>query len=137
MILLDSNVVIDLIEIGSAEGDWARASMEAFADSETFGINLIIRAETASRFRTVDEQSEYFSDIGIESWPIDDVAAWRAGQAFKLYRQRGGARDTILADFLIGGHAAYIGAALMTRDRRLDRYFPELTLITPETHPHG
>lgn len=48
--------------------------------------------------------------------------------------KRGGRREKLLADFLIGGQASSMGAELMTRDPRMYRsYFPELPLITPET----
>ena len=40
----------------------------------------------------------------------------------------------MIADFLIAGHAVVLNAALVTRDkRRIASYFPELTLITPES----
>ncbi|NBU28536.1 MAG: DNA-binding protein, partial [Caulobacteraceae bacterium] len=48
------------------------------------------------------------------------------------YRRRGGARESILADFLIGAHAAVAGYALLTRDpRRVRAAFPGVELITP------
>ncbi len=66
--------------------------------------------------------------------PLTNEVAIRAGQAHRLYRDRGGTRDAILADFLIGAHAAVRRAPLITRDRqRFASYFPELTIIAPET----
>ena len=39
----------------------------------------------------------------------------------------------MLPDFLIGAHAVSLNAAVLTRDPAIyRRYFPELTLITPE-----
>lgn len=79
--------------------------------------------------------------IGLAAWrflviPLTDEAAIRAGQAQRLYRQRGGGREAILADFLIGAHAAVLGIPVITRDRRrFAGYFPELTIISPESHP--
>lgn len=66
---------------------------------------------------------------------MDVAAALRAAAAFREYRRRGGSRRTILPDFLIAGHAVALGATFVTRDRRLGSYFPDLTLITPETQP--
>jgi predicted nucleic acid-binding protein len=60
-------------------------------------------------------------------------AAFRAVQAFRLYRGTGGVRTNVLADFLIGGHASVLGIALLTRDaKRYRTYFPELALLTPD-----
>ena len=40
--------------------------------------------------------------------------------------------NNVLVDFLIGAHAAVIGAPLLTRDaRRYRQYFPTVELITP------
>lgn len=134
MILLDTNVLLDLF---AAEPDarWARAAIAHHVD-EKLVVNHVIRAEFASRFVDTAEQSRYLSGARIETIGMDDLAAFRAGHAFREYRRRDGERTAILADFLIGGHAAALGAALMTRDRgRFAGYFPDLTLITPETHP--
>jgi predicted nucleic acid-binding protein len=55
-----------------------------------------------------------------------------AGQIFRQYRQRGGKRDRVLADFLIAAHAKTRCSRLLTRDRGFYRsYFPKLTLIEP------
>lgn len=70
--------------------------------------------------------------------PLNAEAAFLAGQTFKRYRDRKQPNQakSILADFFIGGHAQNVGAIIITRDPRFYRtYFPDLTLITPETHP--
>lgn len=64
------------------------------------------------------------------------TAAGPAGWAHTLYRQRGGRRERTLPDFLIGAHAFVAGHMLLTRDpSRYRTYFPELTIIAPDTHP--
>ena len=57
-------------------------------------------------------------------------------RAASRVRIAGGRHASVLADFLIGAHAVELGATLVTRDKgRFSTYFPDLTLITPETHP--
>ena len=67
-----------------------------------------------------------------EREPVPFEAAFLAGKSFVTYRQRGGARQSLLPDFLIGAHAAVAGYRLLTRDTaRYRTYFPRLRLITP------
>ena len=76
--------------------------------------------------------------LGLAVWPFTEPAGFLAGRRFGEYRRdtRGQTRSRVLADFLIGAHAATLDQPLLTRDPTLHRrYFPDLTLITPETHP--
>ncbi len=98
--------------------------------------NAPVAAEISSQFGTTEQLSKFFEMLQVDLKPIALGAAYAAGRAHALYRRRGGQRETILADFLIGGHAADLGAKILTRDpKRYRGYFPDLTLITPETHP--
>jgi hypothetical protein len=133
LILVDSNVLIDFL----SEGEWTQWSRQMVSQAQArdqLAVNLVVRAETAGRFTSMTEQTDFLTDLAIKTLPMNDHSAFRAGQAHRLYRRRGGDREAILADFLIGGHAVELGAVLLTRDRhRFGTYFPELTLITPET----
>lgn len=60
------------------------------------------------------------------------AALFLAGKAFQKYRANDGQRTGVLPDFLIGAHAAVLGAPLLTRDSaRYRTYFPKLRLIAP------
>lgn len=136
MIVLDTNVLIDLFGIDDHNGArWSRRIYSRFAGDAPFGCNLIVLAEVAAQGGSAETLLGNMERFQIQLLDLDLDVAMAAGKAHRSYRERGGNRQTILPDFLIAGHAAAIGAHLMTRDRRLASYFPDLTLITPETHP--
>ncbi|PTS80523.1 DNA-binding protein [Sphingomonas sp. HMWF008] len=134
MIVVDTNVLLDLIDETSAWSAWSRSAFASTA--EQLAVNHVIFAEMSGQFASLDDELAFFRELGIDIVMLNDLAAFRAGKAHLAYRAAGGKRETILADFLIGGHAVSLGAKLLTRDRqRFATYFPDLTLITPETHP--
>lgn len=61
----------------------------------------------------------------------DDVL-FRAGRAFKQYKDNNGPKDSLLPDFFVGAHAEIAGEPLLTRDTgRMGTYFPTVQLISP------
>lgn len=132
MFLVDSNVLLDLIMSDPVWMDWSAQAIEAAADHGQIFVNEIVFAEIAANFATVEDVYVALPApiYALERTSFD--AAFMAGQAFRLYRRRGGARTAILSDFLIGAHALVRGYRLITRDARIYRsYFPRLALIAP------
>ena len=136
MIFLDTNIVIDLLE---PDPQWAFWSSQRLADAARIDMVIassVVVAECAGRFQTLAQLRETFDALDIDIENISSEAMFAAGRAFREYRRVAKAREKILADFLIGAHAFLRGAMLITRDVQTYRtYFPDLTLITPETHP--
>ena len=115
---------------------WSVAALKTANRSGGASINAIIAAEIAPQFDSAVQLQGYVSDFKLDLLSINWDAAHRAGMAHSRYRQRGGLRTMILADFFIGAHASALGATVLTRDpKRYSSYFPSLTLISPETHP--
>lgn len=70
--------------------------------------------------------------LGLVREPETSKAAFRAGQAYKPYRERGGKKHSPSPDFSMGAHALLAGHALLTRDPRRHReYFPKSKVIAP------
>ncbi len=137
MIFLDTNILVDLLEgADTKEADWSRRTLAVVAEDQPLVANLIVAAELAGYSASPDRLEASLADAEVELADLSFAVAGRAGAAFQEYRRRGGPREAILSDFLIAAHAAVLGATLMTRDRRLASYFPDLTLLTPETD-HG
>lgn len=136
MIFVDSNVLIDVLEDGSTWSSWSQAILGQTAGKPQI-VNAVVVAEITRAFADLAAELVFFEQLGIAVAELTPPAAYRAGRAHAAYRAAGGRREAVLADFLIGGHAAALGATLITRDRqRFAAYFPELTLITPEID-HG
>ena len=136
MIFLDTNILIDVLAPAQAWRDWSLARIEELADDNPLVIDQIVLAELASGFPDLDAALIWLAELGVEVRLLDEAAAFASGQAFRSYRQAGRERTAILSDFMIGGHADQLGAVLLTRDPAIyRRYFPELSLITPDTHP--
>ncbi len=136
MILLDTNIIADLLSnSGSAESEWSRRSYDLAERSDVLVCNHIVLAEVAAGSDLPDDLLDDLDRLHVDVLSLTVEAALAGGRAFGNYRRRGGKRERVLPDFLIAGHAEALGAVLMTRDRRIATYFPDLTLITPETHP--
>ena len=98
-------------------------------------INQIVYAELTPRL-SLEGAQNVLASMQITREALSFEAAWRAGAAHSAYRRAGGARERTLPDFLIGAHAAIADYVLLTRDAsRYRTYFPELTIISPDTHP--
>lgn len=65
----------------------------------------------------------------------DNVAIAReAARAQAEYRRRGGRREHLIPDFLIGANAShYTGRLLTTNPRDFLKYFPFLEILTPQS----
>lgn len=133
MIFLDTNVLIDLLEEGEWR-TWSQKWIELLGADHELAINPVVFAELASRFDSSESLRRWLAAFPIAILALDEDIAFECGSAFRAFRRQYRERDAILSDFLIGGHARYLDAPLMTRDTRIyRRYFSELTLITPET----
>ena len=132
--MVDTNIIIDLRERDARWYDWSSTAVAS--SNEPVSASAIVIGELAMRTAHEDELSKMLTGFGIVVKPLNSTAAFRAGLAHRGYRQSGGTREKLLADFLIGAHACAESEPLLTRDPRWYRsYFPELTLITPESNP--
>jgi predicted nucleic acid-binding protein len=133
---LDTNVVVAYWGPDPSLNRSVQAALES-----AFGYgNVVVAAPVFAELvagpgRSEDFVNGFFEDTGIViDWHLDE-ALWRsAGRAFRGYAERRrkhrdlGTRR-ILADFLIGAHAAAHGYRLLTMDERLYRAaFPTLKI---------
>jgi predicted nucleic acid-binding protein len=110
-------------------------SRTALARRQALGPIFIVDAvfaETSVPFDAATECERFLARLGVERRPMSPEALWRAGQAFRADRRRGGIKTNVLMDFFVGAQADVDRLALLTRD--LDRYrtyFPQVEIIAP------
>lgn len=133
MLLVDTNVLVDVLEDDPQWAGWSIAQLRAQSQVNPLAINSIIYAELSLTFSSVEALDKTIESMELRVMEIPRAALFLAGKAFARYRRNGGAKGNILADFFIGAHAAVAGCALLTRDPRWYRtYFPSVGLIAPE-----
>ncbi len=132
MILVDSNVLIDLVTDDPVWAEWSQMQLDiAAADGSVF-INDVVYAEVSAGYSAIAPFEAALAAMQVTIDPIPRDALFRAGKAFQAYRRAGGQRTGVLPDFFIGAHAASRGWPLLTRDaRRYRLYFDDLALISP------
>lgn len=130
--LLDTNVLLDLLTEDEDWLDWSAAMVAEAGERGPLYINPIIYAEVSVRFDRIEELDEALPPTHYRRAQLPWEAGFLAGQAFLMYRKRGGTKRSPIADFYIGAHATVAGFTLLTRDApRYRAYFPRLRIISP------
>ncbi len=130
--LVDTNVLVDVLENDPDWADWSVAQLRAQAQIHRLVINPVIYAELSLTFSTVEALDEALAELQIPVIEVPKPALFLAGKAFVKYRRQGGTKTSVLADFFIGAHAAVTGLPVLTRDvRRYAGYFPSVHLVAP------
>lgn len=134
--LIDTNVLIDVAVGDPVWRAWSRARMIEARSRGSVLINQIIYSEFSTRYASIDEVDAILDPDEFRRENLPWEASFAAARAFRAYRDRGGQRDRVLPDFLIGAHATIRGYDILTRDPSgYRRYFPTVAIISPETHP--
>lgn len=133
MLLVDSNVILDVVEDDPRWRNWSLQQLEAASRRYTLLINPVVYAELSIAYLRIEELEAMLARGGFRVEPVPREALFLAGKAFLQYRRKSGAKTGVLPDFFIGAHAAVAGVPLLTRDvRRYRTYFPKLALISPD-----
>ena len=133
MILVDSNILLDIFTRDSNWYDWSLKALSDALSTRRLVINPIIYSEASIGFNSVQELDLVLNEIGLLNEPILTEVSFLAGKAFMRYRQNGGTKSSPLPDFFIGAHASHANYSLLTRDKhRFLNYFPKLQIIEPK-----
>lgn len=132
MILVDSNVILDIFTQDTNWYDWSSAKLSELAEAHELIINDIIYTEISIGFKQIEELEQTLAGDFFKIQSVPKEALFLAGKVFTKYKSQSGTKISTLPDFFIGAHASVQGIPLLTRDiSRYKTYFPSLEIIHP------
>lgn len=133
MLLVDTNVLLDVLEDDPSWADWSIRQLRAQAQVHELMINPVIYSELSLAFDSVAALDQVIDDMGLSVHELPRPALFLAGRAFVNYRRKGGVKGNVLPGFFIGAHAAVLSIGILTRDgRRYKSDFPRVPLVMPD-----
>ena len=129
---IDTNVLLDILVGNVKFCDASILALENAASDGSLVICDLVYAELCIHFNTQGECDRFLHGNEIRVEALSSEAHFLASHVWRAYRQQGGQRARILADFLIGAHAHEQASRLLSRDRGFyGKLFPKLSLIDP------
>jgi hypothetical protein len=87
MLLVDTNVLVDVLEDDPAWADWSISQLRAQSKIHRLAINPIIYSEMSLTFSTVEALDQILDELGVVMIEIPRPALFLAGKAFVRYRR--------------------------------------------------
>ena len=133
---IDTNIPLDILVPNEKFYDASAGALQESA-AGSLVICDIVYAELCIHFASQHECDDFLDSNEIRVQALTRETHFLASRAWRTYRQPGGKRTRILADFLIGAHAQKQATRLVSRDRGFyAQPFPALDLYDPAGSNH-
>lgn len=139
---VDTNVLVDVFRRDPSHFTASAQALRKCMEEGRLGASEVVWAELAVLFESEESLRENMAILGVEFLPMTRESATLAGRSWRRYREQGGSRERVIADFLVAAHARVQCDRLLTRDRGFYRsYFQGLRILDPtggeEPHAKG
>lgn len=130
---VDTNVILDVAADDPIHAHGSERQLIRALDLGSLVVSEVVYAELAPQYDSREALDMALGMLEIRIAESGSDIAWLAGRKWKDYRDAGGTRQRLLADFLIGAHAMLRADCLLTRDRGFfATYFSELRIFEAE-----
>jgi predicted nucleic acid-binding protein len=130
--VVDTNVLIDILSGSPAEIHAAENAVRVAGRQGRLWLPTICYAELAGRFKNRRDLDSFLGIMPVTLMALNADAGFLAGAFHQEYRQRGGTRTRMLADFIVAAQAQLGADRLLTTDKRFfGTSFPKLVSVSP------
>ena len=131
--LFDTSAVIAATKEGHRLRGWSRTQLVACKLKGPVIIPDMVYCELSVGMADMAEVDLAVRELALERLPTTNEALFRAGRAFKKYKEENaGPKLGVMPDFLIGAIAEVAGIPLVTANSGdFSSYFPNVQLIEP------
>ncbi len=106
MLIVDTNVLVDVLGNDPEWADWSIRQLRSQAQVHELAITPVIYAELSLTFESVASLDSAVAGMQLTMTEPTRDALFLAGKAYVKYRRSGGGKHNVLADFFIGAQAA-------------------------------
>jgi predicted nucleic acid-binding protein len=92
MLMVDTNVLVDVLQDDPQWADWSITKLRAQAKLHALVINPVIYAEMSLSFSTLEALDDVVLTLALELREIPRPALFLAARAYAQYRRRGGSK---------------------------------------------
>jgi hypothetical protein len=129
---LDTSALLAALNEREPHHSWSVYQIEARRLKGPIIIPDIVYSEFSIGMASRANTDIAIQELALERLANSDDVLFRAGRAFKKYKERSGPKTNVLPDFLIGAIAEVSKAPLLTANSDdFIKYFPDLEIISP------
>jgi len=129
---VDTNVLIAILRPSEPHHAWSVEQLQKCKMGGPAIIADIVYCEFSIGMATKNDVDAAIAGLGLERLSESDEVLFRAGKAYKKYKESGGSKTNVLPDFLIGALAEVTGSPLITANKKdFVGYFPNVKIISP------